>query len=360
MKLLPARPPPKTGESFGSWVHRVATANGAAFEDFAAAIRVRYGDILPQRWMVLPRTSLQRISPDVVEHPHFVAMMAAATGLKEESLETFTVRFPGREYRNQWLLPSGKVRLPNAPRGRPKTRGKPTKTSAWYPESYCPRCLAEDYFLRRSWRPALPSYCSTHHRVLAEACPRCQKELDYYSPGESQPHFVQGGSLFCGGCQLDLGASQNVAAPPQHQAVIRFLGDLLEGGGEADPPGWGPHILNAFHCWAEAFFFTCTGLRAEQTLPPMRGQSQRRSAYIYQPARVRFALLATALKTVGRLGQGEQIFTPEDDACAKWLGPAKWREWVEVARNLVAWFPELNDQEVIAAPDRSILLPILG
>ena len=118
-------------------------------------------------------------------------------------------------------------------------------------------------------------------------------------------------------------------------------------------------LLSAIHWWMEAFFQTCTRLPDDPAVSPLsRSLTQSRARYVYQPARVRFALLETALKTMGRLARRKPELDAHDAVCLKWLGGYKWRELLIIAKDFVRWFPELDSQEGVIAPDCLILPPL--
>ena len=345
--MLRLRFTPKSEETIGSWVRRVAVANGLDFGRFVAALQEPHNGFQPVRRARASQWRLSSITPDSVEDPRFLARMAAATGLSWEFLGPLRLTWVEREYLLQYLLPSGKVRLSN--------QKEHHRRVTWHPDSYCPECLAGDFYLRRLWRPAFPCYCPVHQRALADACPRCQSGLNYYAADRPPRRPTGEHRLACGSCGLNLTLMSGPAAHPAHRGALRFLGELFEGTSKIVSSKQKWMILDAFHGWLEAFFRTCARLPLAQAPQQTDRTFQRRKGYVYQPARVRFALMTTALKTMGRLGQREPSFTPEDAACAQWLRPAKWLEVMTTAGNLVAWFPELNDQETVGAPDRSIL-----
>ena len=342
-------PPPNLTESFSSWMQRAALANGLGYKDFSLALQDRYvGHSARMEWLVSPN-AFKGTSPDVVEHRYFVALMATASGLPEDDLEKLLLKSETRDYQNQFLVPAGRMWL-SAKQG--------WREEFWCPDPYCPLCLANGYFLRRSWRLAFPSYCQVHDRVLSEVCSRCRKNLQYYEAKSRRPS-LEHGKLLCGHCGSDLTLAPAIPAHQQHRAAIQFIFEISEGVHREGLRSWGPLILSAIHWWTEAFFLTCTRLPNDPAASRFSGKvTQSRALYVYQPARVRFALLETALKMLGRMSRKQPEPNADDAACLKWLGGHKWRDLLAIAKDFVRWFPELGEQDAVLAPDRCILLSV--
>lgn len=70
---------------------------------------------------------------------------------------------------------------------------------------YCPDCLAEAPYFRRTWRLAFVTQCPIHHRVLLDACVRCDAPI--------VPHRHEWFPTRCPSCGMDLAHS---ADDPQH------------------------------------------------------------------------------------------------------------------------------------------------
>ena len=280
--MLPLRPRPQPEEIFASWVNRTAVVNGLAVEDFVKIIRERYAGALSERRFYTPPALLQRVNPDSVEHEQFIVMMAAATGLTEEFLNTFTLRLETRRYSSRFLTPAGRVKLP-------KVKRPQGWTDRWHADSYCPECLAQDFYLRRSWRAAFPCVCLVHARVLMDRCPACQAVLNFYGEHGPDGGAIQNGAAFrCWNCRLDLALVPRHPPAQQHLNVVRFLYQLYEGEIPV-PVGFTDTIivcLNIFHWWMESFLETGTTLPVSPLFPYNRSNSVVRAAYAYQPSRV--------------------------------------------------------------------------
>ncbi len=186
-------------------------------------------------------------------------------------------------------------------------------------------------------------------------CPNCRAVLCFY--GEGWSHRGVGGNsslLPCHRCGFNLTSVPGQRPAPEHLNLIRFLArcytkpstDRLEGNAL---------VLHVFHWWMEAFFQTCTALPRPPMVNHTARQAQQRAAYTHQPCRVRQALFETACKAIGRAGNDDLPWEPEDSDCMGWLGPRKWQDFCGAAGWLVNQFPGLADQSSVRAPDRSLL-----
>ena len=349
MSMLPLRPRPKQDESFASWVNRIASAHDLPFENFVKMIRKRYSDALKEKHLYAGKGFLFYVHPTSVEHEAFVVMMASATGLTGEFLKTLTYKSEACIYFLRFLSPAGRI---NAQGRKPSHASK----SDLYPDSYCPECLAHEYYLRRSWRAAFPCVCFVHTRVLMDRCPGCQAPLNFYGeriPPRSIKH--DGSTLLCQTCKLDLTSIPQQLPAPQHLNLISLLHQLYEQKIPIRVPDKFLNILNIFHWWMEGFLKVCTSLPVSPVFPHSGSYSVLRATYAYQSCQVRYALFQAACKAIGRVGQGDPPLEPEEPNIAKWLGPKRWHDFCTIARLLVDTFPELAQQDNVLAPDRSIL-----
>ena len=346
MKLLPVRPRPEPEEAFGSWVQRVAAAHGSSLEPFVTAVREQYADAIDKRKIYVSPSHLQRINPDSIEHEQAFLLMAAATGLPREDFEDLALSSDKRWYRQKFLTPVGKVRWPSK---------AVNKGEAWYADSYCPECLAEGFFLQRLWRPGFPCACLQHKRALVDECPNCKAGLNFYAGHILHRHHRPSGfALACWRCQSDLVQTPRHPIAPQHRRSIEFLSQLLDGTIPMEENDWGVTILNGFHWWMEAFFQTRTSLPDSPLFFHKRGGGLR-PAYLFQPCRVRYALLEAAFKATGEVAAPGSSSGKENPELLRWLRPRRWKDFCDVASGMVKQFPELAKQKDIAAPDRSIL-----
>ena len=214
-KLLPVRPAPQPGEIFVSWVARVAAAN-------KADVNV----LLSSRWyQEFPEPTWKQAKPPVWKFPScplFVEarpaeeLMCEATGaapaIVSQMLLTKSerLRCPSKGY-----TPSGIVRLPTGETGA-------RQAGAWLPDTFCPQCLAEGFYLRRIWRVGFLCLCLVHHRPLIEFCPRCGSDLDFYRQIEQgRPLVGRPGTFLCHRCKGDLAAVQRSSRSSPETA--RFL-----------------------------------------------------------------------------------------------------------------------------------------
>ena len=209
-RCLPNVPEPESGELFGSWVARVAVANG--YDPSSLARWARYGSKSPN-WLLMTPHSM-------------VDQLAAATGMEssrlsaltfDPELESCTYPFAHSKDAGNWLIP-----LPDLEANRPSLT------------QICPDCLTSDRipFLRKNWRFAFLTHCPIHRSPLLESCPDCDCALNLYEPTRQDVIRFQVG-LFqrCPMCGFHLSGLSRAWAqtePPSVQRAIHSTQQILQ------------------------------------------------------------------------------------------------------------------------------------
>ncbi|WP_372380085.1 TniQ family protein [Xanthomonas sp. NCPPB 1062] len=154
-----AHPRLHTGESFSSWLHRSAQANGVADHSFCR-------QVLGERatW----NRDLDRFANDVM-----LDAASRATGEEFERLRCSVIAsasgrvFSAHSERGtlDWVLPLG-------------MRGRKRKA---FGQQYCPECLAADApWLHLRWRFAWSIVCSIHGVALRDSCMACGSPISLH------------------------------------------------------------------------------------------------------------------------------------------------------------------------------------
>ncbi|WP_080931391.1 TniQ family protein [Xanthomonas arboricola] len=147
-----AHPRIHEGESFSSWLHRSAQANGVGDHSFC---RQALGE----------RASWNRDIDRFADTPMLLSA-AQAMGEQAERLHNSVIAsVEGRmftEHRSRgeltWVLPVG-------------MRNRKRRA---FGQQYCPECLSDsEPWLRLKWRFAWMTVCTIHHVALHDACSRC-------------------------------------------------------------------------------------------------------------------------------------------------------------------------------------------
>lgn len=186
-----AHPRLHTGESFSSWLHRVAQANGVGDHSFC-------------RQVLGGHAAWDRDLDRFVDERMLIAA-SLATGERLQNLQGSVIAgVAGRMFEEhrvrgelEWVLPLGI-------RARRRTA---------FGQQYCPVCLSSMPWLRLTWRFAWMTVCSTHHVALRDACENCASPITLHRIS-SNPRR----GLLCSHCGDRL-AGAGDAAP---QAEVRF------------------------------------------------------------------------------------------------------------------------------------------
>ncbi len=335
-RLVPVRPRPREGELFASWLKRVANANGLSIHAFLKATWPTHGEM---DWdgEPLPAPSfLTNPSLQFVETPAVLSLAASATGQREEALEKLPLRSSLREYSTMFILPAGRV---------PKRASSPHGESAsvFYPDSFCPDCLAADAFLRRVWRAAFCCCCPVHRRFLLDRCPDCDASLGFYDESlETYHREIKGPPLRCHSCRYDLTTPVDPVAD-EVLAFQRFVLDLVEGAFVfrrkflTDLP---KAVLSTVHRLMEVFFWLEKAGREPGHPPPGEASGRRKqvadkSAYVFAPVKVRASLFAQACQLIEKHRDEKMRLTGRERHCLELLRPEKQRSVVKIARDLL-------------------------
>ncbi len=148
VRTLPIRVTPMDGEALDSWLEALAHRTHTAFGDLLSAVGLSpYHGMGTSAWIV-------RLTPDER------AVIAAATGITHETLETMTLdHYSGSAVR---INNDARTLSRAFPWGR--TRGS----------RFCPTCLEKTGGRwQLAWRLGWTFACTEHHCLLADACPHC-------------------------------------------------------------------------------------------------------------------------------------------------------------------------------------------
>ncbi len=187
-----AHPRLHVGESFSSWLHRSAQANGISDHSFCRQV---FGE--RASW----NRDLDRFGGEQLLHS-----ASLATGENLERLRSGVLGiYVGtlfKEFRTagelHWVLPMGI-------RGRKRTA---------FGQQYCPACLgSREPWLRLMWRLAWVTVCSEHQVLLHDCCTNCSAPI---SLRRLSSHPVRG--FVCSVCGYRLAGT----GVPARQAEVRF------------------------------------------------------------------------------------------------------------------------------------------
>lgn len=187
-----AHPKLRDGESFSSWLHRGAQANGIADHSFCR-------QVLGERatW----NRDLDRFANETMLAAAAMATGEQIQGLRRSVIASASGRlFPEHTERGalDWILPLGV-------RGRKRT---------WFGQQYCPVCLAnESPWLRLHWRFAWSTVCSVHQVVLRDACANCGSPISLH---RMSSHPLRG--FLCSSCGSRLAGT----GQPATQREVKF------------------------------------------------------------------------------------------------------------------------------------------
>ncbi len=243
-KPWPYRPRPLPDEIFLSYLIRIATGLDLKLQRFVSAI---WGSDHP-----LLHQDLDSFAP-----AHVIIALSIGTGADAAAIEATTLRsYDG------WLTDGYSLR------GR-KTWVLPTAIASGHRlrhgQQFCPNCLAGGGgpYLRRTWRLAFATVCTTHGTGLLDACPTCQSVL--------HPHRAP--SLrHCFKCATDLARLPAAAVDPETVEWQRSLeATLAEGGGN----------LGSAQIWSQALFATVRQIAALLVNGPRASALRETTAALY-------------------------------------------------------------------------------
>ena len=156
-RTLPIHVAPVPGEALGSWLAALAYRLHTRLGDLLTALG------LPRRRQT-PGSHLDGVPTDwtVLLRPSEIASISAATGIAPHFIDAMTLS----RYDGNALLIDTATRHVN----RRRLWGRATGSR------FCPDCLAASGGRwQLSWRLGWSFACTTHRRLLADVCPRCQR-----------------------------------------------------------------------------------------------------------------------------------------------------------------------------------------
>lgn len=184
-------PLPIKGESFTSWLLRLAAQHQVSVSDVAG--------------LLLRKGGFSDL--DIGKHVRTFERIAHVCMLPLESLapfRTFGLGFLGDEDM-AWVTSA-------LPSGRSIRR-------------FCPECLAEELaYYRASWRLCSTVVCPDHALVLADCCGECQMPVSvpkFWNRIQIMPS--RSAARFCPACKSDLSMTDAVAVPTMEAARIGYL-----------------------------------------------------------------------------------------------------------------------------------------
>jgi len=195
-----AHPRIRATESFSSWLHRVAFANGMADHTFC-------------RHLFGPRPVWNRDVDHLVDE-NMLTLAASAFLESRASLASGTLRsLEGIFFENvcrgghfSWVLPLGVYH----------------RTRRRHGQQFCAACLREgDPWLRFPWRFAWVVCCPHHQTVLRDACPNCDAPIAFHRMSLATP-----GRLVCDRCNGNI--LKNSPDAPASKRIVRFQAQMLK------------------------------------------------------------------------------------------------------------------------------------
>jgi hypothetical protein len=158
-ELWPFRPKPHEDELLTSWITRLAIGHGLKLSTF----------------LTIVGTGVNTATLDWAADPTFLRLLAERTGQSAVDLERLGLRLGNMAedllYRN----------------------------AAGLAVQYCPACLSEAAYFRRSWRFCFIRFCAPHRAALADSCSQCGVSIRLE---ELDPAF--GKLSACRNCMYDL------------------------------------------------------------------------------------------------------------------------------------------------------------
>lgn len=298
--MLPCRPVPQSQELFASWLMRTAAANGVGINVLTQLLWAKYiRQAIPDYWCRpswYPRLDAHL---DASEHKYLPLVMALATGIQVQKLDSLRIWAEPHIYWTHLLLPMcGAVN--ESQRNAVGARFSETVNQ------YCPACLASGFYLRRPWRVACLCYCPLHHRPLLDRCPRCQCGLEFWDEGLASRHTNSDKQrLYCQRCHFDLIADGVESLTKEAEDLLCLITSLLEGQIQFEwrqqPQRQSSEICRSFHKAVRAVFQTTRRLDGVLESKPTRS-GVAAASYLNQDCHTRFSQLKLTCEFLQNLG----------------------------------------------------------
>lgn len=152
MERLAVRPRPEKDELFSSWLVRVSAANGAKVHTFTKS--------------ACPRDTFWTRDVDRTISSEALATFAGLAGIDEEQLFATTLRsYEGILFERHNMYGNTLLILP---------LGIYHRIRSEHGLQYCPVCLDEHGYFRKSWRLAVITICREHLVRLRDGCWHCR------------------------------------------------------------------------------------------------------------------------------------------------------------------------------------------
>lgn len=85
---------------------------------------------------------------------------------------------------------------------------------------FCPRCLSESLYFRRSWRLAFSVACTRHYCLLFDACPKCDAPIEIHRRFDGSKRSTWASSLGqCCQCGTDLARARALRIASNHRLI---------------------------------------------------------------------------------------------------------------------------------------------
>lgn len=276
------RPRPYPDESLSSWIVRIAWHNVEKLESFTS-----------KHWGA--RSQLWSRDIDRVADPNVYELVARKIGIDPQRVWGTTlasyegILFERHSPRGQlpWLTNFG---------GRQRERFR-------FGLQCCPDCLREDAepYFRRRWRLAFVTYCSTHRRMLIDACDYCQSPIAFHLSDfglATPPERLE--MTICGNCGRDYRAILAESQEPFiGDCILHFqaLADLALGSGWTSLPGYGEVLALAFFEGARQLV---RPIASNAYCLPLREEITKRMGVPFRPTEYAYRIDVESLRTRAR------------------------------------------------------------
>lgn len=202
--MLPAHPHPKCDELLSSWITRVAHHNQFKVHSFCVLYYGKNRNV----W----NRDIDKLGPDWL-----VEGMASLTGTPIPTARSTTLRSYesivferlNPNGNTKWIMPLGIYH----------------RTHRRFGLQYCPICLAmdEEPYFRKQWRLAFYTVCETHHTLLRDSCPECDRPIVFYRGDVGyKTQFEALPIRHCNFCGTDL-----TCAPSELLQCTEWTADLI-------------------------------------------------------------------------------------------------------------------------------------